>query len=758
LKNSERMTRRWRRESTAFAVASGVFGYAVALAVTMMAIAARVVFEPYLGDSIPYATFFAAVALSALFGGLGPCLLSVALGAVGAWYTVLVPSAHGADNTPQWVGLGIFVLTGLVIAAFSATMRAGRRSAEAAAEELYEQREWFRTTLASIGDAVIVTDGEGRISFMNAIAERLTAWTKADALGHAIAEVFRIVNEVTGKPTADPVSRVLSTGAIAGLANHTVLIGRDGSRRPIDDSAAPVKGRDGRMRGVVIVFRDVSERRQAEHSLRASEQQMRLVADMAPIYIAYLDHAQRYRFVNKAYAERFGLNRDDVIGKDVKDILGEEAYAVAQPHLEAVLAGKTVEFEANVPYRMIGARYVHVAYVPEKDAAGNVQGLVAVITDMTARRQLEEGLKLADRRKDEFLAMLAHELRNPLAPIRNTVQILRRLCTHEPQVERAHDILERQVHHLAALVDDLLDVSRITQGKIAIDRQPVDLKDTVLNAVETARPLIEARRHALEVLLPDHAVPVEGDPVRLTQVTANLLNNAAKYTDEGGRILLSVENRDGLGVIRVKDNGGGISSELLPHVFELFAQADRHYDRSQGGLGIGLTLVKRLVELHGGKVQAFSGGPGKGSEFVVRLSLRAQPAAAPAWQDGGQPRDAGSKRRILVVDDNFDSAETMAVLLDLEGHDTRMIHDGPTALKLAQAFRPEVVLLDIGMPGMDGYAVAARLRELPETRDSVLIAMTGYGQPADRTRSHEAGFDHHLVKPVDVEALRSLIQ
>ena len=415
MKNTEGMTSSSSGEPTGFGLAFSALGYAVAFVASMAAIAARVVFEPYLGDSIPYGTFFAAVAVSAWFGGLGPCLLSVVLGVLGAWYLVLTPNAAGSLPTaPQWVGLAIFVLTGLVIAAFSATMRAARRSAETAAE-----REWFRTTLASIGDAVVVTDREGRINFMNAVAERLTAWSEADAVGRPIAEVFRIVNEATGEPAENPVPRVLATGAVAGLANHTMLIAKDGSQRPIDDSAAPVKGRDGSMRGAVMVFRDISERRQVELVLHASEEQMRVVADMAPVYIAYLDTEERYRFVNKAYAERFGLNRDDIVGKGMKEMVGDEAHAVLAPYLRTVISGITVEFETTIPYRSIGARYMHVALVPEKDPAGHVQGLVAVITDMTARRQLEEGLKLADRRKDEFLAMLAHELRNPLAPIRN---------------------------------------------------------------------------------------------------------------------------------------------------------------------------------------------------------------------------------------------------------------------------------------------------------------------------------------------------
>jgi signal transduction histidine kinase/CheY-like chemotaxis protein len=377
-------------------------------------------------------------------------------------------------------------------------------------------------------------------------------------------------------------------------------------------------------------------------------------------------------------------------------------------------------------------------------------------------RLLEE-LRTADRRKDEFLAMLAHELRNPLAPIRNALEIVRlRGRERRRDLRQSWDMIERQVEHLSRLVDDLLDVSRITSGTIRLEKQRVELSEVVRRAVETSRPLIEGRRHRLEVTLPPRPLFMHGDLTRLAQVFLNLLNNAAKYTAEGGRISLTVETRGGSqeapaeAVLRVRDTGMGIPPEVLPRVFDLFTQADRSLDRAPGGLGVGLTLVRRLVEMHGGSVQAFSEGSGKGSEFVVRFPLSWSAAPAPARQRNGSLQTV-QRRRILVVDDNRDSAQSLAILLRLLGNEVATAHDGPTALQAAEQFRPEVALLDIGLPGMDGYELARRLRALPQLRQLRLAALTGYGSAEDRRRSQEAGFDEHLVKPVEMETLHALL-
>jgi signal transduction histidine kinase/ActR/RegA family two-component response regulator len=369
--------------------------------------------------------------------------------------------------------------------------------------------------------------------------------------------------------------------------------------------------------------------------------------------------------------------------------------------------------------------------------------------------RLYQRLRDADRRKDEFLAMLAHELRNPLAPIRNGLHVLRRTGTDPAAADRVTGMIGRQVEHLVRLVDDLLDVGRIMRGTIELRRRPVELAAVVARAVEAVQPEIDARGHRLVVELPPDPVRVDGDEVRLTQVVGNLLTNAAKYTDAGGTIRLTAGREDGRAVLRVADTGIGIAPDQLARIFDMFVQADRGTKRAQGGMGIGLTLVRTLVELHGGTVEAHSAGPGRGSEFIVRLPLgsegggRANGEARPA-DDPAQPRPPS---KVLVVDDNTDAAESLAVLLRLQGHSVRVAHDGPAALELAGSDPPEVAFLDIGMPHMDGLELARRFRNDPRLAGVRLIALTGWGQEEDRRRTREAGFDLHLVKPAEPDVL-----
>jgi signal transduction histidine kinase/DNA-binding response OmpR family regulator len=389
----------------------------------------------------------------------------------------------------------------------------------------------------------------------------------------------------------------------------------------------------------------------------------------------------------------------------------------------------------------------------ERSMAETLASRAAVALD-NARLYAE--VQQADRQKNEFLSMLAHELRNPLAPIRNAVHVLRLQGDDRTRRAWAQEVIDRQVKHLVRLVDDLLDLSRITRGKVRLKMAPVEAAAVVAQAIEASRPIIEARRHRLEVTVAPEPLWINGDADRLAQVLTNLLNNAAKYTDEGGRIWLTAGREQRWVVWRVRDTGVGIPGEMLSAVFNLFTQADRSLDRSQGGLGIGLTLVRRLVEMQGGSVQAFSEGVGKGSEFVVRLpalveeGLEDTPRAV-------EPVMPHACCRVLVVDDHRDSGQSLAALLRLGGMDVRVAHDGSAALETAQTFGPEVVLLDIGLPGMDGYEVARRLRAQPSTRDAVLVAVTGYGQDEDRERSRQAGFEYHLVKPVDLGTLQTVI-
>jgi signal transduction histidine kinase/DNA-binding response OmpR family regulator len=435
-----------------------------------------------------------------------------------------------------------------------------------------------------------------------------------------------------------------------------------------------------------------------------------------------------------------------------------------------------------------GGRAVAVLALARIDAGRPFTPADMAVADALASRaasaldnaRLYREIQRADRQKIEFLSMLAHELRNPLAPIRNAVTVLR-AAADPAAVNWANGVIDRQVRHLVRLVDDLLDVSRITRGKIRLRREPVDVAAIVAQAVEASRPVIDARRHQLEVHVSEQPIWVNGDPTRLAQVLTNLLNNAAKYTEPGGNVWLTAELDSGrcrepsgtIGparlagptevVLSVRDSGIGIPTDLLATVFDPFTQGDHSLDRSEGGLGIGLTLVRRLVELHGGTVTAASDGPGRGSEFIVRLPL-AEPVAARAAAGGngsahtcGRQSAAGQPLRVLVVDDNVDGADSLGHLLRMDGHEVRLAHDGPSALATAAEFRPRAVVLDIGLPDIDGFEVARRLRELPNLQDILLVAVTGYGRQEDRLRSAEAGFDHHMVKPVDVCELRSLI-
>ena len=466
-----------------------------------------------------------------------------------------------------------------------------------------------------------------------------------------------------------------------------------------------------------------------------------------------------------------GHRAEDVLGRHasilwVADDEGEggggpEAFAAVLA--EALATGRASRLASR--RRADGSRFrARVILTPLRDGDGGLIGFAHLTRDLEESGQwrdralaAEAELDTVERRKEEFLAMLAHELRNPLAPMLNATQILR-LCGDSPETaSRMRAMIEQQVRHMARLIDDLLDVSRITRGKIRLRTEPLDLSEVVARSLDSARPLLEASGHSLTVALPPGPLHVRGDATRLDQVLTSLLNNAAKYTDAGGSVRLSIERDGDEAVLRVRDSGIGIAPPMLPRVFDLFAQADCTLDRSRGGLGIGLTLVRSLVLLHGGTVQARSPGLGQGSEFIVRLpALDESPCAEPVVGDP-EPTAGESGQSVLIVDDNIHAATSLAMLVKLWGYGPLVAHDGLRALELAREQRPTIVLLDIGLPGMDGLEVARRLRGIPDLELATIVAMTGYGQDEDRRRSREAGFDHHLVKPVDLDALEKLI-
>jgi PAS domain S-box-containing protein len=892
---------------------------------------------------------------------------------------------------------------------------AARRTAEAYASEIERQREQLHVILQSIGDAVIATDAAGRVTLLNPVAEALTGWPRDEAVGQLLETALPLINERTREPVENPVAKVLREGTTVGLANHTVLIARDGTERPIDDSAAPIYNEKGETIGVVLVFRDVAEKRAAEVTLRTSEERLRLALEAGRMgvwewnlrthAVWWSDNLEAihglksgtfggtleafealvhpndrelvHRALSGAVAARSELDIEfrniwpddsvhwmvgkgkvfcddsgeplrmvgvgmDVTGRkraeqelreaerwfkavfnqqfqfmailaadgtvlDANDtcfrVTGIERQAVLgrlfweapwwellpamqewwKEHLaDAVRSGGPITGEVDYCQADGSLRHADVVLTGLKDDAGRVVSVIVEGRDVTDRRRHEEALAASeerwrtmaealpnlvwtdvangecdwlssqwrkytgipenellglrwlervvhpddrertraawqaacadvadydleyrirrqdgeyhwfktrgvpvrnergkivywfgtctdiedvkrleaalreqDRRKNEFLAILAHELRNPLAPLRTGLQVLR-LSGDPAKLEEARGMMERQLGQMVRLIDDLLDISRISCNKLELRKAHIALTAVVENAVETARPLIDSKGQTLIVALPPGPIYLDADMTRLAQVFWNLLNNSAKYTDPGGRIELSAHTNGDAVVLTVRDTGIGIPAQALPGLFNLFSQVGSSLDRSQGGLGIGLALVKGLVEMHGGTVAAHSDGVGRGSEFVVHLPLAQAQENDVALVTPKSTAEA-PRRRILIVDDNRDGAATLGMLLALLGHDTRTAHDGLAALELAEVFRPDVILLDIGLPRLNGYEVARRIREQPWGQEMVLIAVTGWGQEEDKRRSQEAGFNFHMVKPVEPAELENLL-
>jgi PAS domain S-box-containing protein len=751
-----------------------------------------------------------------------------------------------------------------------------------AERELAGERERLRITLASIGDAVISTDAEGRVEFLNVVAEALTGWTQSEAAGRPLPEVFHIVNEYTRQPALNPALRALREGLVVGLANHTVLIARDGMERPIDDSAAPMLDKSGVAVGVVLVFRDVTsrrraeeaqarlaaivessqdaiisktlggviqtwnagaerlfgytaeeavgrhitliipperldeedmilakiargepiehyetiraakdgrrlhisltvspvrdvegrvigaskvardvtERQQAEEALRASELRFRTLTAHAPVGIFTADPEGNLLFVNECWCEMAGLSPAEARGQGwARALHRDDRERIVRDWHAAIEGGRSFAAEYRFCTPQGKVTWLQGQAIGLRNDAGQVSGYIGTLTDITQRKEAAEALQDADRRKDEFLALLAHELRNPLAPLRNGLQVMRLASGDANVVAKTRDMMDRQLSHMVRLIDDLLDVSRISSNKLQLRRSRVLLADVVSSAVETARPALEAVGHTLTVSLPPEPIFLDADLTRLAQVLGNLLNNSAKYTERGGRVWLAATRHGDQVVVTVQDTGIGIPASDLPNVFDMFSQVERSIERRAGGLGIGLALVKVLVEMHGGTIQAASPGQGKGSTFTVRLPML-QDHARPLPEEPAADWSAvtaGTQRRILVVDDNADAAVSMAMMLRLMGNEVRTAGDGIEAVELAEQFRPQVILMDIGMPKLDGYEATQRIREQPWGRDTTVIALTGWGQDADRVKSKQAGCDGHLVKPINWPDLQKIL-
>ena len=844
--------------------------YLVAIAATLAAALGRLILARWLGSDLPFVTFYGAIMAAAWYGGLRPGLLATALSAAITAIFFLAPRIEADGLKPvHVVGIVIFVGTGWLISAGADALRRTREGHRIEAERL-------RTTLQSIGDGVIVTDAAARIVSLNAVAERLTGWSSDDAAGRALDEIFRIVHEDTRQPVDNPARRALREGVIVGLANHTILIARDGTEWPIDDSAAPVRRADGGVAGSVLVFRDVSERRRTEQSLRSSEEELSDFFENASVGLHWIDADGRILRANKSelatlgyaadeyighpvtefHADRpvvdemldrlargetlrnyparlrcrdgsirhvlissnarwergrfahsrcvvldvterrqadeirgllaavvestedavitkslegdilswnagaramLGYSAEEVVGRSVNLIIPESRREEELAILERVREAKRVEpFETQRVAR--GGRVIDVSLTvsPIRDEDGGIIGASSIARDIGQRKALEQSLRDSDRRKDEFLAVLAHELRNPLAPIRSGVAALRLTLPDDDTLRHVGGIIERQVRQMSRLLDDLLDVSRITHNKLELRMEPLMLQAVIDSALETSRPLVESAGQTVSVSAPPAPVPILADPMRIAQVFANLISNASKYSHTGAAIRIGVTPHARDVAISVSDDGIGIASEALPTIFDVFSQASQARTRAQGGVGIGLSLVKGLVELHGGRVSASSPGLDQGSTFEVRLPLARAAAGAPPVTDDPHAT-APLRRRVLIADDNRDGADSLTMVARAFGCEVRTAYGGADAVHEATAFRPHIVFLDLGMPEMDGLEAARRIRALPHGGDLLIVALTGWGQERDRQLTSEAGFDAHVVKPADPLALRALI-
>jgi PAS domain S-box-containing protein len=506
------------------------------------------------------------------------------------------------------------------------------------------------------------------------------------------------------------------------------------------------------------VTQDITVRKQQEAALRESEARFRVMADETPVPIWVTDSRGTIEFVNREYCRFFGVTLEQVIEDGWTPLVHPEDGAYIETFLECLRTRAAFRAETRARAADGEWRWLASYAAPWFSASGEFEGFVGSSPDITERKRAEQAQLEATRHKDDFIAVLAHELRNPLAPIRTAAGILRARASSDPLVLRCRDVIDRQASHMARLLEDLLDVSRLSQGKLVLQRSRVLLRHAVEAAVESSRASIEQQRHQLVLEGLDHPLVVDGDPARITQVVANLLENACKYTDPGGRISLSLAADRGHAVIAVRDTGIGIAPEMLRRVFEPFAQGERTYSRSRGGLGIGLALARRLVVMQGGTIDARSDGPGHGSEFRVRLPLAPADSAAVAAEaaDIAEPGSVG--RRVLVVEDNVDGAEMLAVLLADAGCDVHTVHDGEAAVDLARQYQPDVILLDIGLPTLDGHETCRRIRREPWSAGMTIVAVTGWGQCDDQRRSVLAGFDRHLVKPVDPAVLVQIIR
>jgi two-component system CheB/CheR fusion protein len=733
-------------------------GYVLAVFATAAAFGLRYALWPLLGLKAPFLFFVLAVAVVARIAGLWPGLLATLLGGVLA-VLYFIPPQHTfrITNSGDLLNIVFYAVLGITFSVLCESLHVTRRRLESQ-RELLEESDQFH---AAIADLTSDFAFKGRIEPDQRIVIESVTKGFGRLFGYAAEELRERGWESLIHPQDMERTRRELLPLFAGeiVESHARCLTRDGRLIWMQYRVRPERDTQGRVVSLHGAARDFTRQKATDEAVREREDRLKALAEAAPsiIWTASPDGALTY--ANPQWIKYTGLTPEQSARDWPRLVLHPDDYERCMKAWTLALeTGAEFLIEARNRRRDGVYRWFVMRAVPFKDESGRVIAWYGATTDIQDQKELEERLRHADERKNEFLATLAHELRNPLAPLRNALHIMRVSADDPAAVENARAIMGRQVDQMVRLVDDLLDVSRITHGSLELRRERVDLDRVLRAALETSGPVLSAAGHGFEVRLPTHPVFLDGDPTRLAQVFSNLLNNAAKYTPRGGRVTLEAEVEGDQAVIGVRDDGEGIPLSLLSYIFEMFAQADRTIERSHGGLGVGLTLVKKLVELHGGSVEARSEGPGRGSEFVVRLPLSTSldGTSAPIEEVASTPAMNGG-RRIMIVDDNADAAESLSLLLEHMGHRVRVAYDGEQALVQAAADPPEIVLLDIGLPGLNGYEVARRMRQQEWGRPLTLIALTGWGQEEDRRRSQEAGFNAHIVKPVEPARLGKVL-
>lgn len=760
--------------------------YGASLGVLAVALVMRWLLDPVLDGSLPLVTLFGAVAFAVWAGGYRSAVLVTVLGFTVCDYFFIEPRhAFGLRNAVNGVGALAYLLTCSVIIALGEGMRV-------AAHRARYERERVIVTLSSIGDAVITTDPEGRVTFLNPIAETLTGWTQHDAGGRPLDDVFHIVNEETRHPAPNPVVRALREGTVVGLANHTVLIRKDGAEIPIDDSAAPIRSEARDVLGCVLVFRNITDRRRAE-SERA---RLAAIVDSSDDAIVGKTLDGVVTSWNRGAVHIFGYTADEMIGQPIARLIPPELQADFAKILESIRRGERIEHFETERMRKDGTRiYVSLSVSPIQDAHGRIFGAAKVARDVTDRIRAEkeredllstaeraraeaeaaavaehgarEAAEAASRAKDAFLATVSHELRTPLSPILTWARMLRQTPPNPEKSARGLEVIERCARTQAQLIEDLLDVSSIVAGKMRLAVRPVSLAPVIERAVEILRLAAEAKSIRLQTVLDTEVGAVSGDAERLQQVVWNLLANAVKFTPKGGRVHVVLERVNSHIEIAVSDTGEGIAPEFLPYVFERFQQADGGTTRIHGGLGLGLAIVRHIVEAHGGTVHVESSGIGQGAVFTVKLPLMMARIAGetdrrhPAAGIGGGGADELPRLhglRILIVDDEPDSNEAVGNLLISCGAEVRAAISSEHARSILDAWEADLLVSDVGMPGEDGYALIAKLRASDGERARIpAVALTAYASREDKVRLLSAGFQAHVPKPLDPDELIAVI-